>query len=100
MSFLPRNVVADIDLVEIEFRQSVVNEAIAVETGAGMAADTLGVETDFQMLFFARLGFGEGFTDPAAWHGPEKQRGSALLFRFLALFGRADRRGFGLAASG
>ena len=37
LSFLPRNVVADIDLVEIQFRQSVVNETIAVESGAGMA---------------------------------------------------------------
>ena len=47
------------------------------------------------MLFFAFLGFGEGFDHPAAWHVSAATAKSPLLFRFLAFFGRGNRRGLG-----
>jgi hypothetical protein len=47
------------------------------------------------MLFFAFLGFGEGFDHPAAWHVSAATAKSPLLFRFLAFFGGGNRRGLG-----
>ena len=38
---------AQIDLIDVELRQRVVDEAIAVKTRAGCARDALGIEADF-----------------------------------------------------
>ena len=79
-SRLPRNVVLEIDLIDVELRQRVVDEAIAVQARARCARDALGIEADFEMLFFAFLGFGEGFVDPAAWHVARSDREITAAF--------------------
>ena len=56
------------------------DKIVAIESGPRSARDTLGVETDFEMLFFALLSLGEGLVNPAWWHG----LGATNSYRFLA----------------
>src|SRR5262245_55452540 len=64
----PEKLRADVDLVNIELRQGIMDEAIAIQTGAETAGDARGVKAQFEMFFFALLGLGECFFNPAAWH--------------------------------
>ena len=43
----------DVDLVDIELREGIVDEAIAVQAGAETAGNVVRVETDFEMFFFS-----------------------------------------------
>jgi hypothetical protein len=45
-----------------------VDEAIVIQPGPETAGNARRVKTEFEMLFFALLGLGKCFFDPAAWH--------------------------------
>jgi hypothetical protein len=59
---------AELNLVNIELREGIVDEAIAVQPGAETAGNAGRVKAEFKMFFFALLGLGKCFFDPRAWH--------------------------------
>src|SRR5688572_22881521 len=59
---------ADIDLIDIELRERIVDEAIAVQSGAEMAGNVGRVETDFEVFFFSFLGGCERPLRPSRRH--------------------------------
>ena len=90
MELFPEEVRADVDLVNIELREGIVDEAIAIQPGAETAGNACRVKAEFEMFFFALLGLGKCFFDPAAWHELTARRLSTLLFNLLALFGGGE----------
>jgi hypothetical protein len=64
----PEELRADVDLVNIELRQGIMDEAIAIQPGAETAGNARRVKAEFEMFFFALLSLGKWFFDPAAWH--------------------------------
>src|SRR5262249_51656768 len=72
----PEKLRADVDLVNIELRQGIMDEAIAIQPGAETAGDACGVKAEFEMFLFALLGLSQRFFDPAAWY--ELEEGAAL----------------------
>ena len=69
------------------------DEAITIQPGAETAGNVCRVQAEFEMFFFALLGLGKRFLDPAAWHELAEGRLSTLLLNLLALFGGGEWRG-------
>jgi hypothetical protein len=69
------------------------NERVGIETGSGWSRNSLGVQTQFEMLFFPLLGLSESFALSAAWH-VYGGGSSLLLFDALACLRGRERRGF------
>src|SRR5262252_1449566 len=59
---------AKIQFGDVEFGKRVVEKAVTVEARSRGASNAIGIEAEFEMLFFTLLGFRQSFLHPA-WHG-------------------------------
>src|SRR5262245_64784345 len=71
----PEKLRADVDLVNIELRQGIMDEAIAIQPGAETAGDACGVKAEFEMFLFALLGLSKRFFYLADWYEVAVGRG-------------------------
>src|SRR4029077_2498260 len=59
---------AEVQFGDVEFGKRVVEKAVAVKPRSRRVRNAIGIEAEFEMLFFTLLGFRQSFLDPA-WHG-------------------------------